>query len=443
MTRDLPDGTYRRHGLYYPFFHVRDERWLKVAALYWPKIVRLVPEGYETLLPNSADTTQQAVAARALDGTFLVRQSPGASVAAVAPLMLDVIDTYGRELRASLVPDETRGWGLRPRRRGLNGGAPSNRPTTAVHVGQLAPTVRDALGDAGLAIWADGMSNGRNLERWRRWVGAASNPDNAWDNYALSPVRHWAPEWVVMPERLVAVYTSVLAEDFAAVNRLQPTTDQDNAYAVANNWTSDRIAAALLGRSVHAPSPTDGDLSETLGFLALDLVIPANLDAVPFEKIIEIRERYGAEFLAFGQKVDQVAAGLSGFSDIRDRAVLDQYLRDVVTVQFAQPLEDLRRKMKRLTGDAAVTSISVRTELPTAAVVGGAWVSGHPLIASVSGAALALTAVRRSTREHRDNTLKAAGGTSFLLHTSTHLRPRTLLDHTLHQLARIAGTNIR
>ena len=39
---------YRRQGLYYPYFHVRDERWLKVAALYWPKIVRIVPADYQT-----------------------------------------------------------------------------------------------------------------------------------------------------------------------------------------------------------------------------------------------------------------------------------------------------------------------------------------------------------------------------------------------------------
>ncbi len=24
-------------GLYYPYVHFRDERWLKLAALYWPK----------------------------------------------------------------------------------------------------------------------------------------------------------------------------------------------------------------------------------------------------------------------------------------------------------------------------------------------------------------------------------------------------------------------
>jgi hypothetical protein len=42
------------HGLYYPYFHIRDARWLKAAALYWPKIIRVIPEDYPTV--NDTDT---------------------------------------------------------------------------------------------------------------------------------------------------------------------------------------------------------------------------------------------------------------------------------------------------------------------------------------------------------------------------------------------------
>lgn len=34
------EASFRRHGLYDPYFHVRDDRWLKVAALYWPKLFK-------------------------------------------------------------------------------------------------------------------------------------------------------------------------------------------------------------------------------------------------------------------------------------------------------------------------------------------------------------------------------------------------------------------
>jgi hypothetical protein len=325
-------------------------------------------------------------------------------------------------------------------------------------VNQIAPAVRDALIDAGLAVWpgSDDVRRGRsrwrdwrargaddlsNHGRWNHWVSVASNPDNDWDPDVWPDLRHHSPEWVVMPEKLVAVYTSALAEDYATANQLNPTTDQDDAYAVTNNWTTDRIAAVLLDRMPRADSPVQEDLGEIVGLLALDLVIPADLDAIPMEKIIEIRERYGAEFLAFGHEVEKAAAALTELTDIRDKAILDDYLHEMVTIRFAQPLDSLRSKIKRLTGDAAMMSINVKTQLPAATLAGGAWLAGSPVIAGTTAAAVGLMAVRRGIEQQRETTLSSAPAASFLLHTDAHLRPRTLLDRTLHRLARIAGTS--
>ncbi|GDY32599.1 hypothetical protein GTS_42320 [Gandjariella thermophila] len=33
-------------AVYYPYIHVRDDTWLKYAALYWPRLGRLRPPGY-------------------------------------------------------------------------------------------------------------------------------------------------------------------------------------------------------------------------------------------------------------------------------------------------------------------------------------------------------------------------------------------------------------
>ena len=32
-------------GLYYPFIHFRNEGWLKLTALYWDSLRRIVPSG--------------------------------------------------------------------------------------------------------------------------------------------------------------------------------------------------------------------------------------------------------------------------------------------------------------------------------------------------------------------------------------------------------------
>jgi hypothetical protein len=37
-----------RTALYYPFIHFPDDEWVKLAALYWNRIARIVPPGYTT-----------------------------------------------------------------------------------------------------------------------------------------------------------------------------------------------------------------------------------------------------------------------------------------------------------------------------------------------------------------------------------------------------------
>jgi hypothetical protein len=422
--------VYRRYGLYYPYIQVRNERWLKIAALYWPKIVRLVPDSYRM---------HESYTVEALSDDFLMRRPPGPSVEAIGPRFLDLLANHADELRnhfdtaqkeatelaARMCPAVWEGPGPRPEpqymwelwdaRRGMW--------RTGVHVSEMTREVRDALVDAQLALAGGGTST----------VNDQRDP--------TCPPKDWdLNDWVVMHPDLVAVYTSVLAEDFALANRLQPTTDQEDAYSVTNNWTTDRIAAVLLDGASQGGSPAGEEPAEALGFLALDLVVPADLDAVPVGRIIEIRERYRSEFFAFGQAVDQAADSIAELSTIQDEIVLKEYLNDVIAVRFAQPLEDLRKEMKRLTGDAAMTSINVKTELPAAAALaGGALLTGQPFLAGTSAVAIGLMAIRRSARQHRKAALQSAPAASFLLHTQAHLQPRKLLQRVLDRLAKIAG----
>ena len=44
-------------GLYYPFIHFKNEDWLKASALYWDKMGRIVPYGYE--IRNDTETVKR------------------------------------------------------------------------------------------------------------------------------------------------------------------------------------------------------------------------------------------------------------------------------------------------------------------------------------------------------------------------------------------------
>jgi len=303
----------------------------------------------------------------------------------------------------------------------------------------VAPDVREALFDSALAFMSkEELSYVMNLPRFTNSVDGGSVLDvYEWRR----PQDPGIEQWVLMPPDLAGVYKIVLAENVAGANMLQPTTDQDGAYAVANNWTADRISEVLLGNPGNPVSLTPGELPEILGFLALELVIPANLEKVPIDQIIDIRERYKAEFFAFGRDVDQAAASMADLSSIRDEATLEDYLRQVVTVRFVEPMADLRKRIRSITGDAATMSINVKTQLPAgAALAGGAWLTGHPLLAGTSAAAIGLMAIHRGARRQREDVRKSSPAPSFLLHTQDYLQPRNLLDRTIHQLTPIVRT---
>lgn len=412
--------------MYYPYVHVRDERWLKVAALYWPKIVRIVPGDYH---PRDSDTARVLID----ELGFIDSQPPGPSVQAVATRFLELLENYldiqfGIAWRYSDSSISDGPWQIRGRRNSDFVPEPARgRPLAAVRASQIDPRLAARLVRHKFAI-------------------QASRDDDPW--HLLAMVGSVTPRydhrdglWLVMDERLASVYTSVLAEDFATANRLQPTTDQLGAYTVANNWTSDRIAAALLDEPGPRAAATSGELAETLGFLALNLVVPDRLDDIPVGKIVEIRKRYGQEFLAFGQAVDQTAADLAELVGIRDQPMLDSYLKDEVANRFAQPMDDLRRQLQGLKVDAATMAINVKTVLPAGAgLVAGALLAGHPLIAGTSAAALGLMTMRRGARQQRDATLQSAPAASFLLHTQERLEARGLLDETLRRIQQITGT---
>jgi hypothetical protein len=415
---------FRNYGLYYPYFHIRDERWLKVAALYWPKIIRVVPDGYPTT--NDTET------ARVLIGElgFIERQSPGSSVQAVAQCFLELLSNPDPRLTRKFClrgVENLSGPMLLQAATGRGTGGSPERLLAAVRTNQIDPQLASAL-----------------IER--RWaVQAYSRSDIALALAHPPDKRGYEPDgpgWLAMDERLVTVYTSVLAEDVAIANQLQPTTDQVLSYAVASQWKASGIAAALLDEPGSRPvAASTGGLAEALGFLALNLVIPDRIDDVPASKIVEVRQRYGSEFRAFGLAVDQAASELSDLAGIRDRSILDRYLKDEVAARFSDPMDELARQLRSLGLDAATLAVNVKTELPAAVgFVGAAAVTGHPLIAGTSAAALGILGIRRGVRQRREAIRQTLPSASFLLHARGEMTTQGLLTRTLRQVARITGT---
>ena len=320
-----------RFGLYYPDMRP-DSEWLGMAALYWPKLARIVPAGVD---PDHAPDVR--LLRDELD--FLVDVTPERASAAISGRMLDFLDRHGQDLMPWYRVDlsEVRDIELVP-----DQGLGRIRTTRGVHEAKIGGEVLQVLATQGLAVR---------------------------DNELLP--------WLMMENRLAEVYLCALAEQVAADNALTPVTDTSHYYVGASGWTVDRLTHALLAPGVgYSPTPFDpAEIPGALGMLALQLVIPAGpggaRDRVPVGKVVELRRRHGAQFIAFREQVeslaDEVATELAG---VADPSVFDAYLDDLARTRLVEPMRELQRAVEgmRLTAGSHALTMKFEVVEPVASV---------------------------------------------------------------------------
>ena len=83
-------------ALYFPFIYIRDDDWLKTAALYWPSIRRLVRHRY----PRRDSPTAQTFS----DPGILRDDAPKRLVASMARALLDMVMENADHLLANATP---------------------------------------------------------------------------------------------------------------------------------------------------------------------------------------------------------------------------------------------------------------------------------------------------------------------------------------------------
>lgn len=399
-------------AVYYPYIHIRDERWLKVAALYWPRMVRIVSPDYPTRNSELVDVLAGELgfivdhppddAARQVAGPFTAlveglgpealrrlrvghdsaRLDPASLVLPHPPLAFGDDDGAGDETCAPAWEHYGPSWSS-----GSGG-----RDTAGVHSSEVAPALAGYLTEAGLAVHARG-------------------------------------EWLAMNPGLAWLYKCRLTEELASRNNLVPATDQLPAHAIMAGPVD---IASLAGQ---APSPfKSAGFQAGFGLLSLDAVVPRNLDAVPPAKIVEIRRRFAAQLDRWRDYADQVAAALTAeLEDVESPELLKAYLDDAVRRYATGPVDDLRRGLTAIGIDTAMTAVSTKFAVPASVLTGLA----APQVAAAGGTALALVSLRRSTRDKAR--AKQAAPTAYLLSVHETLAPQTWLSRILTVIRRATG----
>ncbi|MEU8949383.1 DUF6236 family protein [Streptomyces sp. NPDC048489] len=403
-------------GLYYPFIHFRDERWLKTAALYWRELARVVPDGYRLSDSRTAHVLSEELG-------FIQPVNPAEPARQVAPMFLEVLTRHAEALRAAgygvsptwdnwdhrarnpFDPASPPSFGHEPRH--THGARPVRPGVAAAYWEEFTPELREALVDSGLAT---------DVRRSPELQGRRSLVDG---------------RWMAMDAGLAWVYKCAFVEVLARQGRYTPTTDQPDAHLASAGWDADRVAETLLGTPGPIVTAQPDDFADAVGLLAVRLAVPAGLDNVPVEKIVKLRENHRDEFAAFNAALAQTVNELrQDLARVTLAAARERYVQMAVEQRFDAPLRTLRDAMKAQGLSTVYGLANVKFEMPSVVgafgpVVAGGYL-GQPAAGTAIGAALAVVNARH-THKQQAKDLKAGNPAAYLLSVQRGLQPRSLL----------------
>lgn len=383
-----PAAQHSNAALYYPYTHFSSDAWVKLCALYWEELWRIVPTSYATEDSSVVGELVQA---------GLVKQVDPLSIApAFSATFVGFLARHGGDLSPRYAVSNRRSWPELPRewrapvagRRSLG-----DDRLAYLYFEKMVPEVRNAIVDLGL-----GVAHGTD----ERWIG--------------------------MHPRLAFVYMTALADRLGGECGLAPLTDVARGHVLTGELKVERLAQALLGDVSLVGTGDIAEVEATAFEIALRMAIPTNIEDVPVERILEFRRKSVAERARFRKYVDDFLGAREWLADVRSRAMLEDRLRSEYETDLAPKVEELRSAMH----DAGITTtlgaFAKRFVVPVGAstLARALGLSVDPLLGVVSGAALAVAGVMQDRRKRTKGVLRHSP-VAYLFRVEEELSPERLL----------------
>ena len=381
----MPEHSYA--GLYYPFIHFKNDGWLKLSALYWDKMGRIVPTDY---LREDSDTVKKL-------GDFVVNLPPEWVAPSLGERFRELVEQYGGNLRQSYGLSGRAKWGPVPatRRPPPAGGMSGTDPRLSyVFYEKMSKDLRSQLIESDLVL-----------------------PD---------PID---PRWIGMHPKLADVYMTAMADQLAAERGLYPVTDEAIDHVAVGGWSMERLAQALLPDvSLTGSMPTSREVEALAACVAIQSVIPKNIENLSVEKILRFRETYPVERGAFQRYMHEFVKPREWLNDVSTATVLEERLQAEYKKSLKPKVDELREQYHDVGIATTVGAMTIKVGVPALAAK-GAMALGivlNPIGAAAAVVALALVPVLQDRRK-RNRELKASD-VAYLMRLEDRLRPRTLID---------------
>lgn len=393
-------------GLFFPYFHFPGDEWVKAAALYWDKMYRIVPGSYSTRR-DSAVVKEFSQGQSAFLGT-IDPEDFYFVLAEIQGVFLQFIENNTQELVAHYGIEHMDRWPVNPY--SATYAPEANSKLAYIHIGKVEDQLK-------------GLLFARKLATPRSDRGQQDT------------------QFMGMHPKLVGVYMAALAEGIARAQQSHPVSnDTANLFAVSG-FTFERLAQVLLDEAAIRQKPAPAlEPEAVLAAIALRTVIPKNLDAVPAEKILELREKHAGELGRFQAFVQKTVDGLPGLEHVSGAEFIHDHLEAEYKKEIQPKLDALEDAIQSM-GFEAIPSIfnmevKVPALLPALAMLGGATLV-NPVLGATAAVALGLLKVVQGSRKQVQAQLRDSD-VAYLLHLKEGLTPAGSLDWLEIQARKLA-----
>jgi hypothetical protein len=235
-------------ALYYPFIHFKDDRWVKLTALYWDRMGRIVPSTYT---PDDSDTVREL-------GNFVETLRPQWVCPDFGETFTKFIQEYGDQLQQRYDVSQRDQWLKIPasQQPPVAGGPSGSDPRLSyVFYEKMTPDLRKVMESSQIAL-----------------------PDDA------------NPQWIGMHPQMAQVYMTALANQLAGEHGLYPLTDETLDHVAMGDLSIERLAQALLTDvDLVREKPSSGEVESIAAYVAFQTVLPKDINRVSIEQILTFR----------------------------------------------------------------------------------------------------------------------------------------------------------
>lgn len=403
-----------RIGLYYPSIYF-DSNWIRIAALYWDKIGRIVPSNYEVDDDNDILFLKKELGTT---GPFIEDFAPSTTeMATVTELFTTFLNQYREQLTELYSLDGQ----AHPLRRVIsqeeifsNVGAQSQLDRTpftkldknifALAAPKMAKDLIDELVKANLAI---------RVRRIYKEVG--------YDDI------------IQMNAVFAYIYMLTLAEQMAQSRQLHLVTNGTFNH-LAIGTSVERLAQVLLWPEFPNlyfvdTTPTKDEIEQQIITIACQTIVPQDINSLNLKKLVAIRRQHRDELTAFQCAIHSFVQKFETAQFPNDSKAIQAHLETFYDKEFKSPLNDLQKALQSLGVETIMGAMNIRVIGPP--LLAGVSLSAFPLfgpiIAGAGALAFSVAPVILQKRKEAKQIIKTSP-VAYLLYAKEGLQPKSIAE---------------